>query len=245
MGTGAFGRLVPTDRSERRVLDRLDLQDGALERRLEMGFCSEAPNELFAAAERAVELMGLRDDPTTPAPNDGNFGLRRPGLPLQVVLVSAADDESPGDPDDWYARLRALRSRYGVRLTALIAAEDCEAPSIPERIGLVFGALREPVLLLCDEPAGGPWAAVPNDEPLRSAFPLAAVPLDRDDDWAIDEVVDEFAVYVDGERIPQRTEAGELRWEALIGPGEVRFAPGHVPEERQQVAFEYLPACGT
>lgn len=242
-GSGAGGRLLPTS-GVRRVLDRIDVLDGFLAERAALPFCSQAPNEILAAADHAVRLTTLVDDPDTEQPDDGNFGLRRPDVPLQVVLVSAADDASPGELTEWYARFRALQREADVRFLALLTAEDC-AP-IPEnhRIGVLAETLRAPVLHLCDPPSGGPWATRAPDWPMLRRFPLPELLADLDFDGAVDGAVEGFVVRVEGVPVPQLLPDGTERWRVDPAEPAVEFAPGHEPDEDEIVEFEYLPACG-
>jgi len=243
-GSGADGRLVPVDGSARRVLDRLDLLDGRLFDRLRFAGCAPGANRAFAAAERAILLTARRDDPDHEESGDGNLGLRRDGVPLQVVFVAASDDASGGSVGTWYARFAELRDRYDLRFAALVADPvRCDQAPRESRIATVVRGLGGQVLPLCGGAAALRWTPLHHDWAHQTIFPLTAVPFDRDGDGAITEAGDGFTVHAGGSRIEQLGPGGALRFTVTQTPPEVRFEPDAAPEEREVVEFAYLPIC--
>ena len=242
-GSGPDGRLVPVDGSAPRVLDRLELLDGRLAGRLAIPACSAAPNEAFAAAERAVALASLHDDPDHPEPADGNVGLRRSGVPLQIVFVATRDDASPGALKTWIERFATLQSEYDLSFAAILGSGGCGELPLGHRIEGLVRALGGRIQLVCGEPHPLSWDATTPFWPWATRFFLREGPLDRDHDGTITEAGDGFAVFVDGVRLPQLTDAGERRWEVLPHLPAVDFAPAHAPEEGQRLVFRYLPDC--
>ena len=242
--SGADGRLVPVDGSARRVLDRPELIDGRLHRRLDGAGCSSEPNRAFAAAERAILLTATRDDPDHPEEDDGNLGFRREGVPLQVVFVAADDDASGGTIGDWYARFAELRDRFDLRFAALVAGPaGCDAPARDSRVAALVRALGGQVLPFCGGATELGWTPLTREWSHRTVFPLTQVPLDRDLDGEITEAGDGFAVHVDGAPVEQLDETGALRYRVTQTPAELIFEPAFAPEERQVVEITYLPLC--
>lgn len=242
-GSGADGRLVPVDGSDPRVLDRLELLAGRLGSRLQVPTCSAAPNEAFAAAERAVALATQWDDPDHPEDADGNVALRRTRVPLQVVFVASSDDRSEGTIAAWIERFTALRSEHRLTFAAILADGGCGALPLGHRIDALVRALGGPVYALCGTPRSIPWRATEPGWAWTTRFYLRDGPLDRNHDGAVTEEDDGFTVYVDGQRLPQRTDTGELRYEVVPHLPAVEFAERWAPRERQRLAFEFLPDC--
>ena len=77
----------------------------------------------------------------------------------------------------------------------------------------------------------------------NTRFHLRDQPLDRNRDGAVTEAGDGFELRVDGVRLPQRTDRGELRYEVLPELPEVQFAPNHAPPEGARLEFEFLTSC--
>ncbi|WP_373047382.1 choice-of-anchor D domain-containing protein [Vulgatibacter sp.] len=241
--SGADGRLLPVDGSAERMLDRQLLQAGALAPRLQVAACSTAANEAFAAAERAVGfLTGVEDDPAHPEPDDGNLALRREEVPLQIVFVADRDDASTGAIETWVARFTALQQERNLAFTALLAGPDCAEVPRSHRIATLVRALGGSVHPLCGEPLAGQLVTKQPDWPFATRFHLPSTPFDRDADGAVDEAGDGFALFVEGEHVPQ-LDGDRLRYTVRPETAVVEFEPELAPPPDATFEFVYLPEC--
>lgn len=244
-GSGADGRILPFDSSAPRVLDRPELLDRRLEERLPVAACSEAPNEAFLAAERAVAFLASRyDDPDHPERGDGNSGLRREDVPLQIVFVTASDDASGGVLEAWMDRFQELAQEFDLTFAAVLGdGASCEPLPLGHRIeGLVRG-LGGKVHHVCSQPKRVAWTPTTPFWRWSTQFLLRDEPLDRNRDGAVTEEGDGFELRVNGIRLPQIGDDGALRYEVLPNVLQVQFAPKHAPLEGSRLEFEFLTNC--
>lgn len=109
--SGERGRLVPIPpTSSPRILSMYtpNLEDH-WNAAIRVGTVGSASEKGLEAAKMAMELRNLADDPSTPAPNDGNLGLVRTDAALSIIVVSDEADYSGGPTDQYLDYFRQIK----------------------------------------------------------------------------------------------------------------------------------------
>ncbi len=164
---GEDGRLFPVDGSRERIVTRATPHpEGVLAGNLAVGGCHSVEQPLEAARLALTPpLANLADDPSTPAPNDGNLGFRRSDAPLVVLVATDEDDSSPYTVDETVRRLRAASNGSPVILAAIVAPQGGCPSAVSEapRCLLAARALGGPHVDLCSDDWHAPLNALLDD----------------------------------------------------------------------------------
>ncbi|MCA9549002.1 MAG: hypothetical protein KC933_03135 [Myxococcales bacterium] len=207
--------------------------------------------QLVADMQRTFDLVGAR-----PAPRLGQGlaavlevltstvdGARflRPDAFLSILAITAEDDASPGDVDDYLFALDRLKGPpYHDRMAVSALAGDpfdgCEAEdgfSAPAatRWGSAVWRTSGTLESIC----ASTWFAQsgPTDPiTARTRFPLSKSP---------DEAT--LVVMLDGAPVAPLDETGALVWSWAFGDNSVRFTPSHAPPPGTVVTLTYEERC--
>lgn len=249
-GSGADGRLLPLEMPERWLSPASPELLERVARSVDVGTCSTAPNEGFAAAWRAVsELDAEDDDPLHVEPADGHKGFVRRGeavAGLRLVFVSARDDASADAVGDWAARffsIHGARNEHLLDVFAFVApASGCASAEAGTRYASLADQTNGPVADLCDRDS---WRAAL--QRLGSAFPgfefppryfLSDQPVDVDGDGTWD---DDIELRLNGEIVA--AVGTSRRWAYDPAANEIDFMPMFVPGPDTTIEVTYTPSC--